>query len=335
MNITVMGSGSFGCALAIMLDKHGHNVKIWSFRESEAAAIKEHRENKEFLPGARIEESIGITTDIAEALSGAEVVIVAVPSKFMRANIESFKPHIAPGQIIVDASKGIEDGTLKPMGEVIEEILPENPVAILAGPSHAEEVSRGMPAAVVIAARDEALAKKLQNVFANADFRVYTTTDVISVELGGALKNVVALGAGISDGLGFGDNAKAALITRGIVEMARLGMAMGGSLETFFGLSGIGDMIATCTSRHSRNRRAGILLGQGKSLKETLAEVHMVVEGVSSAKAAWALAQKYNVYMPITEAINKILFEGLDPKEACLRLMKAKVRKEAIEGNES
>lgn len=319
--ISVIGSGSWGTALAVMLHKYGHDVTMWSWKEDEARSIREAGENKEFLPGVRIEESLKIVTGFEEAVKDSDIIITAVPSKFVRLNIMKFVPYIKPEQIIVNVSKGLEDSTLMTISEVLEDCLPNNTVAVLSGPSHAEEVGRDIPTACVIACENEEVANMIQREFMNPNFRLYTNKDVKGVEIGAALKNVIALAAGMSDGLGFGDNTKAALMTRGIVEIARLGIAMGGESSTFAGLSGIGDLIVTCTSMHSRNRRAGILLGQGKTLEETLKEVHMVVEGVNTAKVAYDMAIKNNVDMPITYEINQVLFNGKDARQAVLDLM--------------
>ena len=328
--VTVIGSGSWGTALAVMLDKYGHDVTIWSWKEEEAQAIKDNHEHKEYLPGIEIKESIKIVTDPKEAILGAEIVLSAIPSKFVRSSILNFVPFFNESQIIVNVAKGFEDNTLLRLSEVIEECVPQCAVCTLVGPSHAEEVGRGVPTACVISCKDMEVAKMVQNEFVNPTFRLYTNDDMIGMEVGAALKNVIALAAGISDGLGFGDNTKAALMTRGITEIGRLGVAMGAKAETFAGLSGIGDLIVTCTSMHSRNRRAGIMLGEGKSLTETLDDVHMVVEGVHTAKAAYDLSIRYGVDMPITRHINEVLFEGKTPKEAVLKLMLREQKSEII-----
>ncbi len=319
--ISVIGSGSWGTALAVMLDKYGHDVTIWSWKEEEARRIREDHEHREFLPGVRINESVKIETSPEKSIEGADIIIAAIPSKFVRLNMEKFAPYFKKEQIIVNVAKGLEDGSLLTLAEVIKDCVPQCEVCVLSGPSHAEEVGRDIPTACVVASHDEATAKMIQEEFMNPNFRLYTNTDVLGVELGGALKNIIALAAGMSDGLSYGDNTKAALMTRGIAEISRLGIAMGAKADTFGGLSGIGDLIVTCTSMHSRNRRAGILLGQGKTLDETLQEVHMVVEGVNTAQAAYHLSQKYNVNMPITSEINKVLFEGKDARKAVLDLM--------------
>ncbi|MBS4960140.1 MAG: NAD(P)H-dependent glycerol-3-phosphate dehydrogenase [Clostridiales bacterium] len=320
-NITVIGSGSWGTALAVMLDKHGHQVTMWSWQEEEANRLRNDHENKEFLPGVTLSERLKIVTDPEESVKNADIIITAVPSKFMRINMQKFAPYFKEGQIIVNVSKGLEEGSLLTLSQVIKECVPQCEVCVMCGPSHAEEVGREVPTACVIASKNAEIAAMIQEEFMNPNFRLYTNHDVIGVELGAALKNVIALAAGMSDGLGFGDNTKAALMTRGLVEISRLGTAMGGEAKTFMGLTGIGDLIVTCTSMHSRNRRAGIMLGQGKSLEETLKEVHMVVEGVNTAQAAYDLAQKYQVEVPITTEIIEVLFHGKDVKKAVLDLM--------------
>jgi glycerol-3-phosphate dehydrogenase (NAD(P)+) len=319
--VAIIGSGSWGTALAVLLHNNGHNVSIWSFKKEEADSIRQNLENKEYLPGISLSEEINITHIEQQAVENADIVVLSTPSKFVRAITNRFKPYLNENQIIVNVAKGLEEDTLYTLSEVIESELPKNPVCVLSGPSHAEEVGRGIPTTCVVACEDIKTAEYVQNIFMNPVFRVYTNTDIMGVEIGGALKNVIALAAGTSDGLGFGDNTKAALMTRGIAEISRLGVAMGAKRETFSGLTGIGDLIVTCTSMHSRNRRAGMLLGQGKSLSETLEEVHQVVEGVNTAKAAFDLAKKYNVVMPITEEINKVLFENKEAKQAVVDLM--------------
>lgn len=319
--IAVIGSGSWGTALAVMLNRYGHEVSIWSRNKATIKDIQETGENKRYLPGIKIEKSIFVTDSPEEAVQGAEIIISAVPSRAVRETMVKFSPLFSKGQVIVNVAKGLEEGSLLRLSQVIQECVPQCDICILSGPSHAEEVGRDIPTACVIAAEKEDVAKMVQTDFMNPHFRLYTNTDVIGVEMGAALKNIMALAAGMSDGLGFGDNTKAALMTRGMAEMKRLGIAMGGKSETFAGLSGNGDLIVTCTSMHSRNRRAGILLGQGKSLQETLDEVQMVVEGVNTVRAACDMAEKYGVSMPITEEINRVLFEGKDVRTAVLHLM--------------
>lgn len=318
--VAVIGSGSWGTALAIQLKRAGNNVILWSFKEEEAAAILSERENKEFLPGIKLDSDIVITSK-DEDVTWADMIVFSTPSKFVRNMAKRFAPFVKENQIVVNVAKGFEEGSLLRLSQVIKEEIPQCRVAILSGPSHAEEVGRNMATAIVAASEDVSVAEEVQNTFMTPMFRVYTNSDIVGVELGGALKNLIALAAGISDGCGFGDNTKAALMTRGLHEISRLGVAMGAKRETFAGLAGVGDLIVTCTSMHSRNRRAGILLGQGKTLKEALDEVHMVVEGVSNAKAAYELSKKLNINMPITHEINTVLYEGKDVKQAVYDLM--------------
>lgn len=333
--ITILGSGSWGTALAVMLNKTGHQVCLWSRTQQEAETIEADRENKEYLPGIPLTDGIRITHSREEAVKEAEILILAFPSRYMRQSIQPFCPLITPEQAIVNVSKGLEEETLLPLTKVLEECLPNNDICVLSGPSHAEEVGRDIPTVCVAASQKEGLAQLIQQEFQGPNFRVYTTTDVTGVELGGALKNVIALAAGMSDGLGYGDNSKAALMTRGMAEMSRLGMVLGGKEETFYGLSGMGDLIVTCTSMHSRNRRAGILLGQGKTLEETLQTVHMVVEGVNTAKAAYDLARRHKVRMPIVTEIYQVLFEQKDPRKAVLDLMLRDAAPERTEKDKS
>ena len=318
--ITVLGGGTWGIGLTILLATAGHEVTVWSALESEIEMLSTTHEHK-MLPGAVIPESVKYTMDDAEAVTDRDLLVMAVASSFTRKTARRLAPHIKKGQIIVDVAKGIEEGTLMTLSEQIGEEIPEAEVCVLSGPTHAEEVSRLMPTTIVVASRKRETALFVQDIFMTETFRVYTSSDVKGVELGGALKNVVALAAGIADGLGYGDNAKAALITRGIAEITRLGIKMGGKAETFSGLTGIGDLIVTCASMHSRNRRAGILIGQGKTMKEAMDEVKMTVEGVYSAKAAMGLAAKYDVELPIIEEVNRILFEDKPAAEAVGDLM--------------
>ncbi len=321
MKIGIIGSGGWGTAIAVHLAAKGNEVYLWSWFEEESERLARDRENKEFLPGVKLPDNIICTHDLGVCADKAEVVVTAVPSPATRATAEMLSPHIADGQRLLNISKGIEASTLMRLSEIYAQEIPAAEIAVMSGPSHAEEVSRGLPTTNVIACQNHDTAVYLQDIFMNRVFRIYTGDDVLGVELGGALKNVIALCAGISDGLGYGDNTKAALMTRGLAEICRLGAAMGAKPETFMGLSGVGDLIVTCTSMHSRNRRAGILLGKGKTLKETLDEIHMTVEGVNTAEAALRLAQKYNVSMPIVEEANKILFENKPARQAVDDLM--------------
>lgn len=321
MKIGIIGSGSWGCANAVMLASYGFEVYLWSYKQEESDLLNTVRENKKCLPGIRLPENVICTGDIGLCTDNADLLLIAVPSPAVRATARLMRKHVKNGQIILNLSKGLESNTLKTLSCVLSEELPQAEIAVMSGPSHAEEVSRGLPTTNVVAARDLKTAEYIQKIIMGEYFRIYTSTDILGVELGGALKNVIALCAGISDGLGYGDNTKAALITRGIAEISRLGTALGARPETFAGLSGIGDLIVTCTSMHSRNRRAGILIGQGKALDETLSEIGMVAEGVNTAAAALSLAEKYNVSMPITKEANLILFSNKNPKEAVYNLM--------------
>ena len=319
--ISVIGAGSWGIALALLLHKNGHHVTVWSIVEAEIRMLQTEHEHKDKLPGVRLPEDMEFTTDLQAAVTGKDVLVLAVPSPYTRSTSHNMQPYVTEGQLIVNVAKGIEENTLLTLSQIIEEEIPQAQVAVLSGPSHAEEVGRGIPTTIVVGAAKKETAEYLQNIFMNEVFRVYISPDVLGIELGAALKNVVALAAGIADGLGYGDNTKAALITRGITEIARLGVAMGGRFETFCGLSGIGDLIVTCASMHSRNRRAGILIGQGYTTRQAMDEVKMVVEGVYSAKAAMGLAKKYGVQLPIIEQVNSVLFDGQLADEAVKNLM--------------
>lgn len=318
--IAVIGSGGWGTAAAIHLSKLGHDVTLWSWIDEESNRLKTDLENKEFLPGVSIPESIKFTSDIS-CVSDKDIIVLVTPSKAIRSTAKAMSPYVSADSIVVILSKGIEDNSLKTLSDVVEEEIPQASIAVMSGPSHAEEVAKGIPTTNIVACRKIENAELVQTVFMSETFRVYTGSDILGVELGGALKNVIALCAGILDGLGFGDNTKAALMTRGIAEIARLGVKMGADRDTFWGLSGIGDLIVTCTSMHSRNRRAGILIGQGKSVDEAISEVHMVVEGIVNCRAAYELSRKYDVDMPIvTEAYN-VLYNNKNPREAVIDLM--------------
>lgn len=320
-SVGIIGAGSWGTALSLLLYNNGNQVTVWSIMEDEIQMLKEEHEQKEKLPGVRLPEDMVFTTDLEQAVKGKDVLVLAVPSPYIRSTAAQMAPFTEEGQKIVNVAKGIEEATLMTLSQIIEQEIPGADVAVLSGPSHAEEVGGGIPTTIVVGAKSRESAEYLQNLFMNEVFRVYTSSDVLGIELGAALKNVVALAAGMADGLGYGDNTKAALITRGIAEIARLGISMGGRIETFYGLTGIGDLIVTCASMHSRNRRAGILIGKGASMEEAMEEVKMVVEGVYSAKAGYALAQKYHVSMPIVEQVNKILFEKASAGDAVKELM--------------
>ncbi len=319
--ISVLGAGSWGCALCFLLNNNGHQVTLWSALPAEVQMLREKREQVDKLPGVILADCLEITGDLEKSLSGPDVVILAVPSPYTRSTARQMAPFVREGQIIVSVAKGVEEGTLFTLSRIIKEEIPQSHVGVLSGPSHAEEVGRGLPTTCVVSAARRATAEYLQGIFMSPVFRVYTTPDTLGVELGGSLKNVIALAAGAADGLGYGDNTRAALITRGIAEISRLGVKMGARMETFYGLSGIGDLIVTCESTLSRNHKAGVLLGKGYSMEEAMAEVKMVVEGVYSARAARQLSEKYQVEMPIVEEVNRVLFEGKAPFDAVRDLM--------------
>ena len=319
--VSVLGAGSWGTALAVMLHGNHHQVMLWSALSDEVAQLRKDREQKGKLPGVHIPEDIVITDCLEEAVKDREMLVLAVPSVFVRGTARQLSGLVPEGQLVVCVAKGVEEDTLMTMTDIIEQELPMVDAAVLSGPSHAEEAGKGIPTTCVAGAHTRQTAEHIQNLFMSETFRVYTSPDMLGIELGAALKNVVALAAGIADGLGYGDNTKAALITRGMAEISRLGIAMGGKIETFYGLSGIGDLIVTCASVHSRNRRAGYLIGQGCTMQEAMDQVKMVVEGVYSAKAARELAEKYQVEMPIIEQVNRVLFENKAPAEAVRELM--------------
>lgn len=327
-NVGVLGAGSWGTALSVLLSDNGHQVTVWSIDENEVNMLNEKREHELKLPGVKLPDDMVITGNMRSAIQGKDFLVLAVPSPFTRSTARKMSPMVAEGQIIVDVAKGIEESTLMTLSRQIEQEIPQADVAVLSGPSHAEEVGRRLPTTCVIGAKTRKTAEYLQSMFISNVFRVYTSPDILGIELGGSLKNVIALAAGIADGLGYGDNTKAALITRGIAEIARLGVKMGGKIESFTGLTGIGDLIVTCASVHSRNRKAGYLIGQGMSMQEAMDEVKMVVEGVYSAKAAAKLAKEYGVSMPIVEEVNAVLFEGKSPAEAVNDLMMRESRSE-------
>lgn len=327
-NVGVLGAGSWGTALSVLLSDNGHEVTVWSIDENEVNMLNEKREHELKLPGVKLPDDMVITGNMRSAIQGKDFLVLAVPSPFTRSTARKMSPMVAAGQIIVDVAKGIEESTLMTLSRQIEQEIPQADVAVLSGPSHAEEVGRRLPTTCVIGAKTRKTAEYLQSMFISNVFRVYTSPDILGIELGGSLKNVIALAAGIADGLGYGDNTKAALITRGIAEIARLGVKMGGKIESFTGLTGIGDLIVTCASVHSRNRKAGYLIGQGMSMQEAMDEVKMVVEGVYSAKAAAKLAKEYDVSMPIVEEVNAVLFEGKSPAEAVNDLMMRESRSE-------
>ncbi len=330
-SITVIGTGSWGTALAHLLCKNGHRLTMWSFFPEEIEMYREHHQNTDKLPGVILPDDVQYTNDLEEACRDKDLLVVAVPSPVLRSTAASMRPYVRDRQMIVNVTKGIEETTLMTMSEILEEEIPQANVAILSGPSHAEEVGRDLPTAIVAGAHDRETAVTVQNIFMSSVFRVYTSPDMRGIQLGAALKNVMALAAGIADGLGYGDNTKAALITRGCAELARLGKALHVQEQTVYGLSGIGDLIVTCASMHSRNRRAGILIGQGHTMEEAMKEVHQIVEGVYSAKAGKTLADRYGIDMPIIQAVHAVLFENKPAAAAVYELMQ-RVGKDEIEG---
>ena len=319
MNIAIIGSGSWGVALAVHLASVGNNVKIWSFMEEERDLINNERKCK-FLPGVELSENIMCSTDFEEVIKDSKMILHVTPSKFTRSTFRQYKEYVGDKPVII-CSKGFEKETLETLDEVILEEMPTAKVGALSGPSHAEEVSIAVPTALVIASKHQNILKMVQDAFMSEKMRIYTSNDVKGVELGGALKNIIAFCSGAAAGIGLGDNSFAALITRGLKEIVRLGVELGGKEETFYGLSGLGDLIVTCLSEHSRNRKAGYLIGQGKSLEETKKEVGMVIESVDNIEVAYELGKIHNIEMPIVETVYKALYENLDPQEAVKSLM--------------
>jgi glycerol-3-phosphate dehydrogenase (NAD(P)+) len=326
--VTVIGDGGWGTALALVLHSNGHQVTVWGPFEENIEAAKTTGRNETFLPGIDIPPDMQWTTDTAEAVNGADAVVLAVPTQFYSSVVSQFKGLIAPEIPIVSVTKGLDRETHKTMTEIAAELLQSESVAALSGPSHAEEVARGIPTAVVIASKNNTTATALQQLFSNSLFRAYTSKDITGVQLGGALKNVIAIAVGISDGLGFGDNTRAALITRGLAEMTRLGTAMGCQSETFAGMSGMGDLIVTCTSQHSRNRGVGERLGKGETLEQIMDGMKQVAEGVWNCSNARALGQSLGIELPITEEVYNILHKGLAPIKAVEKLMSRDVKPE-------
>lgn len=326
-NIVVLGAGGFGISLAIMAHNSGHKVSLWSHSEDSAKYLLENREHKKLLKGIKIPIGISITTDIS-VVKDADIAIIATPSHAVRETAKKISQYLKEDAVVACVSKGLEKGSLKLLSDVLEEEL-KNSSVMISGPSHAEEVAIGEPTTVVAASKTRKAAEYVQDILMNPKFRIYVNDDVVGVELGAALKNVIALAAGCADGLGHGDNVKAALLTRGIIEIARLGVAMGGQSETFGGLSGVGDLIVTCTSMHSRNRRTGILIGKGKTPQEAIAEVGMTVEGFSTAKSAYELSKKMKVEMPIIQQVYEVLYLGKSPIDAVTELMERPKRHES------
>ena len=318
-SICIIGSGSWGAALGIHLGNLGHNVKMWSFTQEEADIINNEKKCK-FIPQATIPDNVFCTTDFKEAIEGTEMILLVTPSKFVRETIQKFKQYVTDQSIII-CSKGFEESTLYTLNEVVAEELPNSKIGGLSGPSHAEEVSIGIPTALVIASQDDDLLKTVQDTFMSETLRIYTSYDIKGAELGGALKNIIAFCAGAIAGLEYGDNTFAALLTRGLSEMAKLSTKMGGDPKTIYGLTGLGDLIVTCMSKHSRNRNAGMLIGQGKTIEEAKKEIGMTIESIDNIKTAYKLSQKYDVEMPIVDTVYHVLFEGLNAREAIADLM--------------
>ncbi len=331
LSVAIIGAGSWGSALSIVLNSNGHTVHLWMRSSKQLQEIKTTGKNQKYLKDVTIPDTIKLSNDLKATIKDKAVVLLSVPTQSVREVLKKIKPWLRKDQLVINVAKGLETQTKLRISEIIKQELGEQPCVVLSGPSHAEEASRGMPTTVVSTSKDKKWAEFVQDLFSNDYFRVYTNPDIVGVELGGSLKNVIAFGAGISDGLGYGDNAKAALMTRGIREIARLGEAMGAEISTFSGLSGIGDLIVTCTSMHSRNRRAGILIGQGKSFEETLEEVGMVVEGIKTTESAYELSKFYNIEMPITEQIYDVIYKGVEPKEAVIQLMSRRKKNEMEE----
>lgn len=319
--VGVLGGGSWGTALAILLAQKGYDITMWLRDEKQFKEMNELRINQKYLPNIKLPSNLRLTLDLEEVSFKKDMILLSVPTHGVREALNNCKAYINSDQILVNVAKGIENESLLRISEIVEELLPNNKYAVLSGPSHAEEVAKNMPTTVVSASKNKKVAEYVQDLFITPSFRVYTNPDVIGVELGGSLKNVIALGAGISDGLSCGDNTKAALMTRGIFEMARLGEKMGAKGSTFSGLSGIGDLIVTCTSMHSRNRRAGILIGQGMKTDEAIKEIGMVVEGIKTTKSAFELSKQYNIEMPITEEIYDVLYHNSNVKDSISNLM--------------
>ena len=320
-NITVLGAGSWGTALALLLNSNSHNVTLWSYNKEHIKLIQSTGKNSRFLPDVTIPKSINATYDIEQAITRSKYIVCALPSVAIKSAMELIKRYTTKEHVIVNSSKGLYEDKLCRLSELIRSIIGDIPMAVLSGPSHAEEVVMTTPSACVVASHDIQLAINIQNLFMNKNFRVYVNKDVVGVEIGAALKNVIALATGISDGLSFGDNTKAALITRGINEISRLGIALGANRETFFGLTGIGDLIVTCTSMHSRNRKAGILIGRGVDIELAIKDIGMVAEGINTAKSAKKLALKHGVNTPIISEVYDILFKQKKPKQAVMNLM--------------
>lgn len=331
MRVSVLGAGSWGTTLAVLLHYNGHEVTLWEYKRNYYKQLKKQRENKIYLPGIKLPEELNITNSLKEATENQHMIVIAVPSQFVRGVVEQIKNNDYSNTIFVSVAKGIEKNTLLTVSQIIKDVIPEledSAIGVLSGPSHAEEVSRRIPTAVVAASNDELTAKTIQIAFSTSYFRVYSSTDLIGVELGGAFKNIVAIGAGIIDGAGFGDNTKAAIMTRGIAEITRLGLEMGARAVTFAGLSGMGDLIVTCMSKHSRNRYVGEQIGKGNKLEAVIKKMEMVAEGVETCRSVHQLAAKLQIEAPIVESVYKILFLNVDPQKITYELMTRDIKSE-------
>ena len=327
-NVAFLGGGSFGTALGILLANKGYKVNIYDRDKNVVDDININRKNDKYIKELNIPKNVTAYNNLEETIKGSKFVVLAVPSHVIRSVSRSLKGKVDKDAIIISIAKGIEEGTNLRLSEVIEEELPNNKVVILSGPSHAEEVAFDIPTTVVVSSKDKEAEAKVQELFITNNFRVYTNNDLVGVEIGGAVKNIIALAAGVCDGIGYGDNSKAALMTRGMAEIVRIGQKLGGNPETFLGLTGMGDLIVTCTSLHSRNRRAGFLIGKGESTEEAIKDVGMVVEGIKACRAFYELKEKLGVEMPITDVLYKILFENKDPKDAVIALMERERKSE-------
>ena len=333
MNIGVIGAGSWGTTLADLLAKNGHTVTLWAYEQDLVDRMRQHRKNDLYLPDFTLDDKLAFTSELSEVAAGKDMLVLVAPSQVLRSVVRQAEPYMAENVVLVSAAKGIENDTLMAMSEVLSEVLPQERckrLSFLSGPTFAREVAAEIPTALTVASEDEDIARLVQKSFSNHYFRVYRSNDIIGVELGGALKNVIALAAGISDGLGFGYNARAALITRGLVEMTRIGVAKGAEERTFMGLSGMGDLVLTCTGDLSRNRSVGLELGRGRKLDDILSGMKMVAEGVKTALSAYQLAQRLGVETPIIEQMYLILFESKEPREAVADLMKRSLKAELI-----
>ncbi|MCG6886815.1 MAG: NAD(P)-dependent glycerol-3-phosphate dehydrogenase [Proteobacteria bacterium] len=332
LNIAVLGAGSWGTALAMLLSDNAHNVTLWTHHAEQAATMRQDRSNERYLPGIPLPDGLLVTADLADALGTADIILIVVPSHAFRETLRAIKPHLQPSHKVAWGTKGLEPDTRKLLHQLAREELGDQvPIAVISGPTFAKEVARKLPGAVTVASSNQAFALLMAQALTNDHFRAYTGSDIIGVELGGAVKNVLAIAAGAADGLGFGANARAALIARGVAEILRLGTAMGAKHDTFMGLTGLGDLVLTCTDDQSRNRRLGLSLGQGRSVDETVKTIGQVVEGINTSREVHALAEEYNVEMPIAEQVYRVIHDNRTPREAMHALMERAIRPELDE----